>query len=202
MNGCATSVKPSELAKPSSQTTVTLSEGYSFVFQFGGICKPRVSYGLIAGSYTAEYEDASGIYLRGPTQAVINKVLENQCADKPDQHFEPLNLEGGIYLSKASSKPSKIYFYRPVNASLDPLLTGYILGKPNASAQAFNQIAQQNTIPDPNIYKTAQVTAAGGAIGGAIVSAMIESQYGVIDFNPFKGDGETLDEVISANKGR
>ena len=151
--GCASTVfDPSDLQKPTVDRTIRLEEDFSFEIQYGGINNVVARVTILSGTYRAEHEDAGGVYFRGPAQCFrtvnLNSTLQGALNDC------------GIYLPNANELAPRVYVYRRDASQQQADTTGTV-----------NSLAAQATPKGAAVVSSA----AGAALGGAIVDAIIAS---------------------------
>ena len=148
--GCgsaATVFDPADLRKPTVDRTIRLDEDYSFETQLGGINNVVARVTVLSGVYRADYEDANGTYFLGPKDCYRSVNLNS---DAPG-----LLNDCGIYLPNAKDLAPRMYIYR----------------KGPAQQADTTNLAAQATPKGAAIVPSA----AGAALGGAIVEGIVAS---------------------------
>ena len=151
--GCGSAavvINPSDLRMPTVSRTIHLDEDYSFETRLGGINNVLARVTILAGDYRAQYEDAAGLYFLGPKGCYRTMNI--------DSTVPGIQADCGIYLPNAQDLAPRMYVYRndrPQDADTSRL-----------AAQATPNRAP--VVP----------AAAGAALGGAVVDAIVASDHG------------------------
>lgn len=189
--GCATPIKPQDLATPSHPTCINLSQRLESVGEYG-LFKVDWEMYLERGPYLSEKEDTEGTYYRAPPGGIY--VGQPDLRDRPASVATHMNYDGGFFIPRDPSKPPRLYnYYSPLSA---PVVI------PPEGANCSNA----GYIPDPSGEKVSVMgfmfggalggaagraavgssgvsygqAAAGGAIAGAITAALINMDVGKI----------------------
>ena len=185
LHGCAPVIDHSQLKTPAPHVIVFSSPFSYDTSKEVDLPKPEPGSfrGLLAGTYTAVYEDDQGTYYRAPGPCVISMTYPSK-----GQKFL---VEGGIWIEKNSAAP-KFRLYR---------ISGLSLGTPspigdmpsctpssqvaipvsNASDVA-GQLATSSLTNNP--ARIPAPTAVGTIIGYSLVGAMIEAEKGKLILLP------------------
>jgi hypothetical protein len=157
LGACASTLSPDTLQSPSRPgETIEVRE---FVYDGG--------FGLLAGTYVVEFEDATGYYHRGPGNVYrMPAFLNHNKAEYPDSVFP-----GGLFISKTSGNEKPVYrtyFYALHNS-------------PGAKLDATTtQQTVAATVPKAGVVPSAL----GGAIAGALLEAAVKAEIGQIRLMP------------------
>lgn len=195
VSGCATSIKPDELAIPSQITCVNLNQPLSTTGTYG------IGYAwttrLERGPYWSEREDEKGTYYRAPPGGLSIRGPEGQAVPGWGA-----TMDGGFYAPHDPNEPPKIYRYFSTEAApvqvppeyadcssvgyvKDPstskvsLLSFAVSGMAGGATGALigRSIAQNSNV---SYGQAAGVGAAAGLIGGLVVATMINADVGKI----------------------
>lgn len=186
LTGCATLVKPESLAIPSSITCINVREKTSF-FEERGPLKLKWETALTPGLYLSEREDKDGVYYRAPAGGL---GVFSQDAPGASRTYD-----GGIYVPRDPAKAPLLYNYFSVDSvppaapveNADCTTATYVKDPVTrkisvlaiAAGGAAGGLATRTAVPGSRVsYGQA---AAGGAIGGGIVAAMINADIGNIN---------------------
>jgi hypothetical protein len=195
--GCAAPLeKPESIAVPAHPTCFSLREALEAT-ELKGLFKIEWRTRLERGAYVAVHENERGTYFRGPPGAVF--MYQPKMLDKPSGPLTHLTVNGGVFVPRDGSQPG-VYAYitdqsvekvtPPVGASCatavvvrDPVSKGVsvkdyaIYG---GAGGALGGVAAHAKVPGSSLGQTVGVGAAGGAIGMAIVGALINMDLGKI----------------------
>lgn len=194
-SGCATPIKPEDLAVPKQITCIDLKQPLSASGVYG------IGYTWITrlerGPYWSEREDESGTYYRAPPGGYSLKGPEGNPAPGLQT-----TMDGGFYLPKDPNMPLRIYRYFSVapaaaivphedmncsniqyakdpatsKLSLWSFAAGGAVGGA-AGGLAGRSLSQNGSI---SYGQAAGVGAAGGLVAGVIVASIINSEIGKI----------------------
>lgn len=210
ISGCATVIKPTDLAMPESSTCVYLPEAISSTGKFGvGFTWTSK---LERGPYVSEYMDEGGTYYRAPQggYSVIGEKGEG---------FPGLGrtMDGGIYLPKDASMAPTIYRYSSVGdvpAVVPPqdadCGTAVLIRDPVSAKVDVMSFAVEGTVggavggvigrsvtPKSSLSygQAASTGAAGGLIGGVLIATLINAEVGKIVRAPVIQDAVFLEKL-------
>ncbi|PTU32212.1 hypothetical protein [Stenotrophobium rhamnosiphilum] len=172
MSGCA--VAPEKLADSQRAERIVISDKISTVAYRG--MHVRCEEGALPGVYAAWKEDDDGVYFFGPDRS----IWSTNAAIQP----VPRLWKGGIYLPNNPSEAPRFFFIFETEIHTADNIDAYVL--------------QRMTAPSPGISAGANI--AGNAIGGALVSAMIQSDVGKIVKVPAIEDSTTAQRILNARK--
>jgi hypothetical protein len=165
--GCATPISTLTLKKPDSPSQIVLKEDFTYPTGGQGV------WGVIAGTYTAEYIDDNGTFFRGPGACMINfkKV--------PTIDGNVGLLDGGIYVAKSGTKSSvTVYRYLWLNS---PKST-------NPTTQVGNDLIVNSSNPVQ--------AGLGAGIGLGVVDSIIASERGKLVIHPKPKPEISLEELL------
>ena len=172
--GCA-STEITELEKPSKIQSIVLTEPVKAV-SYVGAFNLRQEYGATPGKYISERVDDQGTYFMGTdrpiwfTHEAIQKI--------PRLYF------GGIYVPNNQSMPPSLFYIFETDVHTVGNLDSYIQGR-------ITQSIVNPALNPPN--STVVTNAAGNAIGGVVVHAIIQSGVGsVIKTSPLTGESDVI----------
>jgi hypothetical protein len=185
MHGCAPVIDHSQLKTPAPHVIVFSSPFSYDTSKEVDLPKPEPGSfrGLLAGTYTAVYEDDQGTYYRAPGVCVISMTYPSK-----GQKFL---VEGGIWIEKNSAAP-KFRLYRISGLSLGtpspigdlpPCTPSSQVAVPASDTYSVvNQLATSAVINNPAPISAS--TAVGTGIGYSLVGAMIEAEKGKLVLLP------------------
>lgn len=164
--GCATTYNPEQLSKPVVNRSIILTDNITSV-QHINLNRERIETIIHAGEYVPEYEDARGVFYRGPID-----VFERYSKD---ERIGPVYTDGGIWAPKClkekdNKAPVFIYAY---------------LHQPNRNRNlAANKLSGDGVNTETNVqaYELAAAfpaqnapQAVGNAVGAAVAVGLIEA---------------------------
>lgn len=162
LHGCAVTHSIDSLAKPSHPGDKVTVQTFTYMIKDDDA---TASMGLMAGDYVVEYEDGDGYYYRGPGLSVKLPAILNANRQTYPDHLFP----GGVYIPKSTADTNyRIYHYQH---NMAPRADQK---RPDAAQES--QMLTSATPPNTPIMQGA----VGGALGMAVVDAMIESGRGQI----------------------
>lgn len=162
LHGCAVTHSIDSLAKPSHPGDRVTVQTFTYMIKDDDA---TASMGLMAGEYVVEYEDGDGYYYRGPGLSVKLPAILNANRQAYPDHLFP----GGVYVPRNTADTNyRIYYYQH---NMAPKADQK---RPDAAQE--NQMLASATPPNTPIVQGA----VGGALGMAVVDAMIEHGRGQI----------------------
>lgn len=194
--GCATN--PEKLQTPLEPTCVYIKEPLETTGYYG-LLKVEWTTRLERGPYWSEKMDDKGIFFRGPPGSVL--IRNSAFSSIPGQNVVS---DGGFYLPNNINENVKIYRYLtmsdvpievpPENTTCSTLayakqpksnkisVMSFAVG--GAAAGATSAIVGRNFSNTSNLNygQTIGTGMVGGAIGGLVISALINSEMGKIDY--------------------
>ncbi|BCG24586.1 hypothetical protein TUM18999_27770 [Pseudomonas tohonis] len=218
LQGCATAIKPDDLAAPTQISCVYLDKPLSYTETLGMFDIPWTTR-LEKGPYWSEKVDAKGTYYRAPPGA-----LSLQDDEGRPMLNAPRTRDGGFYVPNDPTAPITLYYYfstsdapsvpewldtdcTKVAAIREPhsekisvvalAVGGAISGA--AVASVSRSIANSNSV---SYGQAAGAGAAGGLIGGVIIATMINADVGKIMpfFPPPNATGTATLKALVAEK--
>lgn len=207
LGGCATVIKPTDLAQPASPTCIQVPVGV-VAHEVKGLLNFKWTTQLAPGPYIAEREDAQGTFYRAPPGGV--EVFADEYVDKQPAGMIPRFYDGGIWLPRDAAAPAKFYTYfstadavvkpAPPDASCDVAVL-----VPDPQAQGVSSVAfatggaiggatgavvgrSMNHHSSLSYGQAAGAGLVGGAIGGLIVASLINMDIGKINLMPLSKD--------------
>jgi len=152
--GCATPRPETTALTPVAQArTIAIDQPITRLLGSG-----TIEQGLLPGEYRSTVENAQGTFFQGPQRSFFERTLPNGTVE-----LRP----GGFWLPKTpSAKPRLFFVFEPEHYYAD-----------NVDA-AIRSMTNPATGRIANAPGGVGVQAVGGAIGGALVSAIIESGRG------------------------
>ena len=168
----ACAVAPASLKKVTSPQVLDLPHAVFYTHQGDQPIEKRYYAGLLAGAYTAEWEDENGTYFRGPSRSVI-------YADDPVARVQYI-AAGGIWIGKGGAT-TRYRLYRYIGTEMTrprsdvPGAQGSIAGQTNGASP-----------PQPVIVPIAPALTAGATpvqagLGVGIAGALIDLTKGMDD---------------------
>ncbi len=190
--GCGTTaIKPAELRDPNQISCIYFSEPVSYK-EKRGLLSIEWQYRLERGPYIAEKEDDEGTYFRAPPGGV--HVFRTDMQDKPSSFVTNQLRDGGFWIPRDSKKSPKMYSYFSMkdaevvipndstNCSSFAYLKDPVTSKVSVVAFGAGGAiggALGRTLA-PNSQLSYGQAAVGGAIGMALVAALINADIGKI----------------------
>lgn len=189
LTGCATT--PTDLREPSTVTCFVLKEPLVSRDKYG-LLDVEWEVKLAAGPYVSERVDQDGTYFRAPPGGMYQ--ARTGFEDKPAGLLTHQVTDGGIYLPHKKAEPVRLYKYftlgdvpivaQPADVDCrtavfvkNPATGQLVANMPEVSAAASDISLRAALQPNgPGIGSAA----VGGAIGGAIVTALIQNDIGKI----------------------
>jgi hypothetical protein len=222
MVGCASSVRPDKLSAPQNVTCVEVKEPLSFTAK-RGLLHIEQETRLERGAYVSEKEDAKGTYYRAPPGGISVGRLDRKDGVPGTGVFEI--LDGGIfiphdgkaaptlykYFSTTSATPevpaasvncsSVVYTRDPDTKKVNVVAVATATGLGAATGAMVGRSIRSGS--HMSYGQSAGVGLVGGALGGLIVAAIINSEVGEIQPGP-EIDGSMQDKIrmLAANKVR
>ncbi len=154
LGGCgaaATVFDPADLQAPSANRAIRLDQDYLYENHLGGINNVLAKITILAGRYQAEYQDAEGMYFRGPAGCFRTVYVDSTAPG--------LVADCGIYLPSAAGLAPRVYIEREPS----PMQDTTSMDVANRSIPARAPI-----VPG----------ALGAAAGATIVDAIVASDRG------------------------
>lgn len=194
LGGCATS--PDSLAKADNEEEIVLREKLSFV-HYGVFGSPRWEEIILPGSYKAKKRNSEGVYFFGEGRPIV-RITQVFNQNKPHA------LQGGIFVpDNASDQPVLFHIFEGMTFYTVPDVDAYIAQSSKTEFRPVESNADLIAISTVTATTVASMNTTpvqgglGGALGGAIVSGIIESQKGTVTHIPRAKD-QVLDEKIRA----
>lgn len=210
ISGCATVIKPTDLATPENSTCVYLPEAISSTGKFGVGFTWTTK--LERGPYVSEYRDEGGTYYRAPQGGY--SVIGEKGEGFPGMGR---TMDGGIYLPKDASMAPTIYRYSTVGdvpAVVPPgeadCSTAVLIGDPvsakvdvvsfavgGAIGGAVGGVVGRSVTSKSALSygQAASTGAAGGLIGGVLIATLINAEVGKIVKAPVIQDAAFLEKL-------
>lgn len=207
LGGCATVIKPSDLARPASLTCIQVPAGV-VAHEVKGLLDVKWTTQLAPGPYIAEREDAQGTFYRAPPGGV--EVFAAEFADKQPAGLIPRFYDGGIWLPRDLAAPAKFYtYFSTADAVVKPALpdatcdVAVLVPDPQAQGVSVVSFAtggaigggtgavvgrSMNNQSSLSYGQAAGAGVVGGAIGGLIVASLINMDVGKINLMPLTKD--------------
>jgi len=157
LGACASTFSPDMLQSPSRPgESIEVRE---FVYDGG--------FGLLAGTYVVEFEDATGYYYRGPGNVHrMPAFLNHNKAEYPASIFP-----GGLFISKTSGNEKPVY-------------RTYFYVLQNVHGAKLDGATTQQTVAATVPKAGAVPSALGGAIAGSLLDALVKADVGQIRLMP------------------
>jgi hypothetical protein len=182
ISGCATSTAPEKLARATVREQLVFTERITAI-SIRGAFKSRLEEGVLPGVFTAEREDANGVYFFADGRRVwnVNPVL------RKTPHFQL----GGIYIPRDPAGFPSLFtiFEREVHTA--------------DSVDAY--VAQQSSVDQQSAQAPVGtgvggigVNALGSAIGGAILNGIVDAEVGKILLQPPMTDLVARQKILDA----
>lgn len=217
VSGCATPIKPDDLAVPTQITCVNLKQALSASGRYG------IGYTWITrlerGPYWSEREDEKGTYYRAPPGGYSVKGPEGNAAPGFGG-----TMDGGFYVPKDPNEPPRLYRYFSTAAApvlvppedADCSTVGYVkdpstskvslwsFAAGGAIGGAAGGIIGRSMSQNSNISygQAAGAGAAGGLIAGVIVAAIINADVGKITPGLLVQDAQFLEQLRKLEASR
>lgn len=220
LTGCASSVRPDKLPAPQSITCLDVRQPLSFTAK-RGLFKIEWETRLERGAYISEKEDANGTYYRAPPGGIYEGRVDMK-GRKPGVGTY-MTYDGGIFIPHDANAAPSLYKYfstasAPVEVPPESMncATMTYVRDPNTRKISVVSMAAATGIgaaagsvigtsfrsaPHMSYGQAAGVGLVGGAIGGLIVAAIINSEVGEIQPGPSL-DSQTQAKIrmLAANK--
>lgn len=215
--GCATVIKPTDLAKPASSSCIQVPQGVE-AHEVKGLLNFKWTTRLASGPYIAERENAEGTFYRAPPGGVY--IGRDDIADQAPIPLLPRQFDGGIWLPRDPKAPSRIYtYFSTQEAEIVPVPSGATCDVavlvPDPQAKGVSVVAfatggaiggaagavvgrSMNSHSGMSYGQAAGAGVAGGLIGGAIIASLINLDVGKINLMPLNKDPafqSTLDQL-------
>ena len=176
LSGCGTSPIITDLRpalasnKFELEQAIILDAGTAFNAPVGA------KYGFFQGTYVAEKENSAGTFYRSPPFSVFS----------PSVHGKYVVRTGGIWVPKDKNEKPKMYGYLNFEWQEVNDFASVLSAQPRTSQKTYVQV---------NVGPATPVNAVGGAIGGAIVNAVIAGGTGDILMLPNVEDKEVANRI-------
>lgn len=207
LGGCATVIKPTDLAQPASPLCIQVPQGVE-AHEVKGLLNFKWTTRLASGPYIAEREDAGGTFYRAPPGGVY--IGRDDIADQPPIPLLPRQFDGGIWLPHDPKAPSRIYtYFSTEEAVVVPVPSGaacdVAMLVPDPQAKGVSVVAfatggaiggaagavvgrSVNSQSNMSYGQAAGAGVAGGLIGGVIIASLINMDVGKINLMPLNKD--------------
>lgn len=184
LTGCATGVKPEEIALPTQITCINLPKPISFSAKYGAmdwVFEVR----LERGPYISEREDSEGIYYRAPPGGVFDgrEGFMNHSTGVATLG----TLDVGIFVPHDPQVDPRLYYYQtvaPIPQQIPP---------EDMDCSSFVQVKDPLT-SKINILNSAATGAVGGALGRAAISG---TSWNKVSYGQAAAGGAAAGVVIS-----
>jgi hypothetical protein len=215
--GCATAIKPDDLKRPVQVTCITIPPGTE-AHESRGLQNAAWTTRLSPGPYIAEYGDAEGMFYRAPPGGIY--VGRDDMADRPSNLLTHMTYDGGIWVPHDGAVAPHLYIYfstksaemipLPAEASCSNAVLIRGVDAKGVSVVAFTGagaiggtagglIGRSINHSSPYGYgQAAGVGLAAGAIGGLIISELIDMDVGKIVHQPVSTDPKFVRAIADA----
>jgi len=126
LSACA-SIDTNTLARPVTETSITLSETFVYTREHSGLANRNFrTISLAPGRYVSTFEDADGTYYRSQGNEIVERRDRHDFGSKdPSATFMYLH-DGGIYLPKDSTQPARVFLIAGTMRTISTAATGTV----------------------------------------------------------------------------